>query len=178
MLTGEIPDTWAGQRVEAVTAGRECWKCHRHMNPLGLPFESFDDYGRFRTEEALEHPDNLIERGNGKTTFDVYPTAEVTTTGRLDGTGDPRLDGEVGDAFELIDRLAQSERVRQSIIRYAFRFYLGRNELLSDARTLIEADRAYVESGGSFRAVITTLLSSDSFVYRKASPARSRALVE
>jgi len=155
------------QRVEDVTAPAECARCHRHMNPLGLPFEAFDDFGRFRTVEQMEHPDNLLERGNGKTTFDVYPTEPVVTTGRLDGTGDPELDGPVADPFELIDRLARSTRARQSIIRHAFRFFLGRNERLTDARTLVDADRAYVESGGSFRAVVVALLSSDSFRYRK-----------
>jgi Protein of unknown function (DUF1585) len=73
----------------------------------------------------------------------------------------------VKDALDLIDRLAKSERVRQSIIRHAFRFYLGRNETLSDSQTLIDADRAYVNSGGSFKAVIVSLLTSDSFMYRK-----------
>jgi hypothetical protein len=46
-------------------------------------------------------------------------------------------------------------------------FHRGRNELLSDSQTLIDADKAYVESGGSFRAVIASLLTSDSFMYRK-----------
>ena len=67
----------------------------------------------------------------------------------------------------MIDRLAKSSVVRQSIIRHAFRFYMGRNESLADSQTLIEADNAYVKSGGSFKAVIVSLLSSDSFVYRK-----------
>jgi hypothetical protein len=82
-------------------------------------------------------------------------------------SGDPALDGEVKDASDLIDRLAKSGRVRQSIIRHAFRFYMGRNETLSDSRTLFEADKAYVSSGGSFKAVIVSLLTSDSFIYRK-----------
>jgi hypothetical protein len=73
----------------------------------------------------------------------------------------------VNNALELIDRLAQSDRVRQSIIRHAFRFYLGRNEMLSDAQTLRDADQAYLSSGGSFKSVIISLLTSDSFIYRK-----------
>jgi len=32
---------------------------------------------------------------------------------------------------------------------------------------LIDADKAYVKSGGSFKAVIISLLTSDSFMYRK-----------
>lgn len=163
------PEHTFRERVEAVTSGAECWRCHQHMNPLGLPFEAFDDFGRYRTEEVLEHPDNLLERGNGKTTFDVYPTAPVVTTGHLDGTGDSALDGPVEDPFVLIQRLAASERVRQSIVRHAFRFFLGRNETLADAATLQDADRAYVQSGGSFRALVISLLSSDSFRYRRDS---------
>ena len=85
----------------------------------------------------------------------------------LKGTGDPTLDGDVEDAFDLIGRLAKSEKVRQSIIRHAFRYFLGRNETLSDSKTLIDADRAYVDNDGSFDEVIVSLLTSDSFIYRK-----------
>lgn len=163
----EDPHRTLRERVESVTHADACWKCHQHMNPLGMAFEVFDDFGRYRLEEPLEHPDNLLTSGNGKTTFDVYKTAAVDTTGRLTGSGDSRLDGDVSGPFDLIDRLVKSDRVRQSIIRHAFRFYMGRNEMLSDARTLQQADRAYLDSGGSFRAVIVSLLTSDSFLYRK-----------
>ena len=87
--------------------------------------------------------------------------------GAIDSTGIDALDGEVKDAFDLIDRLAKSPRVRQSFIRHAFRFFMGRNEILSDSRTLIDADKAYVQNGGSFKAVVVSLLTSDSFLYRK-----------
>ena len=163
----EDPHHTFRERVEKVTHKSECWKCHQQMNPLGFAFEMYDDFGRYREVELLEHPDNLIQSGNGKSTFDTYKTAPVVTSGTLEGTADTALDGEVVDALDLIDRLAQSDRVRQSIIRHAFRFYLGRNELLSDAQTLRDADQAYLNSGGSFKAVIVSLLTSDSFMYRK-----------
>jgi hypothetical protein len=154
------------ERLHSVTKAAACSKCHSRMNALGYPLEQFDDFGRFRTAELLEHPDNLQKAGK-KDEADIYKTKPVDSTGRLDGTGDPKLDGPVTDAFDLIDRLARSERVRQSTIRHAFRFFLGRNELPSDSRTLIDADRAYVNSGGSFKAVVVSLLTSDSFIYRK-----------
>lgn len=154
------------QRLDKVTLHQqECWKCHEYMNPLGLPFEIYDDFGRFRLQEALEHPENVT--GKHLKYFNLYKTLPVDARGELRGTGDPALDGEVKDALDLIDRLAKSSRVRQSIIRHAFRFYMGRNEMLSDSQTLIDADKAYVESGGSFKAVIVSLLTSDSFIYRK-----------
>ena len=155
------------ERLDEVTSPQECWKCHVHMNPLGLTFEMFDDFGRFRTAEALEHPENLVKAGNGKTSASVYKTKPLSISGVLEGTGDSTLDGKVKDAYDLIDRLAKSRRVRQSIIRHAFRYFMGRNELLSDSQTLIDAEIAYANNSGSFKSVIISLLTSDSFIYRK-----------
>ncbi|MFT5906055.1 MAG: hypothetical protein ACI9E1_001660 [Cryomorphaceae bacterium] len=155
-----------------VTEKKYCWKCHVKMNPLGYPFEMYDDFGRFRTEESIEHPENLIKKNPDKgqpyqDLRDIYKTLPVNSEGRLTGTGDEKLDGKVKDAIDLADRLSRSDRVRQSIIRHAFRYFMGRNEFLSDSKTLIDADKAYLESGGSFDAVIVSLLTSDSFIYRK-----------
>ena len=145
------------------------------MNPLGYALEAYDDFGRFRSEESLEHPDNLIQEGPEQKgdhmidTRDIFKTLPVDSTGYLAGTGDASLDGSVNDAIELADKLAKSRRVRQSIIRHAFRYFMGRNETLSDSKTLIDAEQAYVDNGGSFDAVIVSLLTSDSFIYRKAT---------
>jgi len=159
-------------RLTKVTEAAYCWKCHERMNPLGNSFEIYDDFGRFRTEEALEYPENLIKKMPDKGSVqadlrDIYKTLPVDAKGTLAGTGDPKLDGDIRDAIDLTERLAKSTRVRQSIIRHAFRYFLGRNEMLSDSKTLIDADQAYVKSGGSFDAVIVSLLTSDSFIYRK-----------
>ena len=169
----EDPHKTFRERVVSVTEKAECWKCHQHMNPLGLTFEAFDDFGRYRLDEPLESPENLIARAKKKNGADTYQTRPVSTIGALEGTSDPNLDGPVQDPFELIDRLAKSDRVRQSIIRHVFRFFMGRNEMLSDAQTLIDADNAYVDNGGSFKAVVVSLLTSDSFMYRKADPPAS-----
>ena len=68
---------------------------------------------------------------------------------------------------ELMEKLAASDLVRQSFIRHVFRFWMGRNEMLSDSKTLIAMDLAYVESQGSFQELLVCLLTSDSFLYRK-----------
>jgi hypothetical protein len=122
------------------------------MNPLGMPFESFDDFGRYRTAERLQ------AKGKSK---------PVDSSGVLDSTGDVNLDGSVKEPVELMNRLAKSVRVRQSFVRHAFRYWMGRNEMLSDSTTLIDSDQAYVDNDGSFRALVISLLTSDSFMYRK-----------
>ncbi|MEZ6104518.1 MAG: DUF1588 domain-containing protein [Pirellulaceae bacterium] len=166
------------QRMEERTGAEFCWRCHQKMDPLGFPFELFDDFGRFRTQENLEHPDNLIKQAPKhnapvvELTFGahlpVYKTLPVDARGVLNGTDDSALDGDVKDAFDLIDRLAKSDKVRQSIIRHAFRYFMGRNETLSDSKTLVNAENAYLNSNGSFDEVIVSLLTSESFIYRKS----------
>ncbi len=145
---------------ERLTKTREtyCWQCHQKMDPLGLPFEAYDDFGQFRTAEGLGPTQRLRKPKN---------SAPVVTTGQIIKSGEASLDGEVQDVHELMHRLADSPRVRQSFVRHAFRYWMGRNEMLSDSPTLMAADKAYVDGGGSFKALVVSLLTSDSFLYRK-----------
>ncbi len=172
-VISEDPHRTLRERLETKTQQEYCWQCHKQMNPLGLPFEMFDDFGRYRTQESLEYPENLVTKGPDKAAVhvdlrDIYTTRPVNSAGYLRGTGDPQLDGDVDNAIDLIEKLAKSERVRQSLIRHAFRYFLGRNETLADSKTLIDADQAYLQNDGSFDAVIISLLTSDSFIYRKS----------
>jgi hypothetical protein len=185
LLAGNVPDLPLGVDAKipedhdktlrqrfGVTKAAECSKCHRHFEPLGMPFESFTDRGWVRTGmfynkkqkrfETMLTADK-IKQGVQKGELVEYP---FDTTGEITGTGEPGTDGPVKDANDMMNRLARSTRVRQSIIRHCFRYWMGRNEMLSDSKTLIEADRAYVKSGGKFSAMLISLLSSESFLYR------------
>ena len=158
------------ERMEPLRAER-CWKCHRKMNPLGEPFEVFDDWGRYRTHHYFDENGEIYMRRDNQ--FDSklkegkLTTRKVDASGAISYSGDPQVDGEVKDAVEMMHRLGRSDRVRQSFIRHLFRYFMGRNEMLSDSKTLIEAEKAYVDNSGSFKALIVSLLSSDSFLYRR-----------
>jgi hypothetical protein len=159
LLGGTVPDLPIGvcavvpaddaktlrERFEVIRQNDYCWKCHRRMNPLGMPFENYDHFGRFRLKER-DRP--------------------VVATGAVIEVGDPAVDGDVSNPIELIHRLAKSKRVQEVFVRYAFRYFLGRNESIRDAGTLQEANRAYETSDGSMRALVISLLTSDSFLYR------------
>ena len=144
-IVPEDPEKTLRERFEVIRNDNYCWKCHRQMNPLGMPFEAYDHFGRFRLREH-QNP--------------------VVTRGAVVDIGDPSVDGEVENAIELIHRLAESKRTQEVFVRYAFRFFLGRNETVRDAKTLQNANRAYEENGGSFRELVISLMSSDSFLYR------------
>ncbi len=181
LLGGTVPDLPIGVAAQVpddphrtyrdrltVTRAAQCWKCHRKMDELGLAFEQFDHYGRFRTVEPVLDEAATAKNVDkkGKPLGPVYKDAPLVTTGLIADTGDPKLDGPVKDPREMIRRIANSDRARQVFVRHAFRYFLGRNETLSDARTLQEADREYVKSGGSFKTLVRSLLTSDSFLYR------------
>lgn len=173
----EDPHKTLRQRLQK-TESQSCWRCHKKMNPLGLPFESFDDFGRFREQFYFDREGNIagthyerLETVNAakrsKKEPPTFTPQPIDSTGYLAGTDDPNLDGQVEDAFDLVDRLARSDRVRQSFIRHAFRYWMGRNEMLSDSPTLMAADQAYLQSDGSFKELLVSLLTSDSFLMRK-----------
>ena len=136
-----------------VTRAKECWRCHQKMDPLGLPFEMFNHVGKFR---KIKNGKQVDENGN-----------PVDASGEIIASGVPELDRKVEDAFELIHRLANSEYVEQVFVRHAFRYWMGRNETINDAPTLKAAHKAYQDNGGSMKALIISLLTSDSFLYRK-----------
>ena len=44
---------------------------------------------------------------------------------------------------------------------------MGRNETINDAAILQDAYRAYEDSGGSMKALLASLVTSDAFLFRK-----------
>ena len=164
------------QRMQ-ITKDQACWKCHQKIDDLGFPFEAFDHFGRPRDSEiAVDNAAIAENQANASRQYakgekrpekiPEYHKLPFDSTGMIYASGDPKLDGPVENAQEMIRRLADSERVRQVFIRYVFRYFMGRNETLGDAATLQEADHVYVESGGSFKELVVSLLTSESFLYR------------
>lgn len=160
LLGGTVPDVPIGvdarvpekehttfrDRLRAATSAAECWRCHRKMDPLGVTFERYDLYGRYQRLDAGQ---------------------PVNASGRIDRTRIPELDGTtVAGPTELMEVLSESEYVEQVFVRHVFRYLMGRNETLGDANTLQDAHGAYRDSGGSFRELIVSILSSDSFLLR------------
>ena len=102
----------------------------------------------------------------GKPLGPVMTAATLDTSGLVAFVGDKELDGPVGGPVEFMKRLAASERVEQVFVRHAFRYWMARNESPGDAATLQAADKAYKDAGGSMKALVVSLLSSESFLYR------------
>ncbi len=170
----DAPEKTLRERM-AITQQAYCWKCHRLMNDVGLPFEMFDPFGRSRAGERVQDAEATRKNVDkkGKPLGPVTREAALDASGLVAHVGDARVEGKVTDAVQMLHRLAASERVEQVFVRHAFRYWMGRNETPGDASTLQAAHKVYKESGGSFKALLAALLGSDSFLYR-ASPAAAK----
>jgi hypothetical protein len=133
------------ERLVVHTEQVSCQGCHRLMDPLGLAFEQFDEYGRFRADQ------------NGKA-LDLSGTVS-TATGDL----------SFMSALDLIGQLALSEAAEQCFVRHSFRFFMGRNERDADGCALVAARDAYRASGGDYAALVAALFSSESFLKRSVA---------
>jgi len=169
------PDKTLRERMK-VTEDAYCWKCHQLMNDVAYPFEHFDHFGRYRTKEMVEDIEATRKNKdlkNGKSLGTVMKGIDVNATGLIAHVGDKSLEGPVSNPIEYLKKLAASERVEQVFIRHAFRYWLARNESPGDAASLQAAQKAYRESGGSMKALMAALLTSESFLYRV--PAKTEA---
>ncbi|MEM9462229.1 MAG: DUF1588 domain-containing protein [Myxococcota bacterium] len=123
-----------------------CSACHLYMDPLGLPLEQFDLFGRHR----------VLEVG-----------APVDTTGTLAWLGG-EFDGEgdVADPFEMMARLAESRHVTRCFVAHAYEFWMGRSVEEYDLELIEQATAAYLDEGGNFNAALRQILNSNVFKHR------------
>ncbi len=150
--------------VEAKTQipGSGCQGCHQiSINPLGFPFESYDAFGRYRTQQPI-----YDVQGNVAS----WEPVNATTRPDLDRNGTRDL---ATDGVSLSNLLADSQRVQACYARHAFRYLQGRHEKLGDnedACVLNNMERA--AGTGSLQDVVRALTQSRDFT-RRRTPAEN-----
>jgi hypothetical protein len=138
------PKVSARERFEDHRAEVSCAKCHRLIDPLGIPFEGYDGIGAERTMDGPNPIDS---------------TSELT--------GTKQHDGPVKNALELSQRLAASQEVRDCVALEWFRYALGREEGPADAASLGEIREIFKQSGYRVPALVAAIPLTDSFRYQQ-----------
>ncbi|MFZ5439957.1 MAG: DUF1588 domain-containing protein [Myxococcota bacterium] len=151
MVGPHAADMSARRRLETATASAACQGCHALMNPLGMPFEIYNQAG------YLRRADHAPDGGWGP------PDGTVT----LSGMPEPALDGPIRDAVDFSEKAAVSAHVKRCFVRQAFRYFMGRNENRSDACTLTRMEQAYDTNHGSFFSMVSALMTSDTWKTRR-----------
>ncbi|MCB9665893.1 MAG: DUF1592 domain-containing protein [Alphaproteobacteria bacterium] len=138
---GALPDddgapSTVRARLEAHRALPQCAACHEDIDPIGLALEAFDGLGRHRTHDG---------------------SLPVDTRGELpDGT---LVDG----SGELAAVLAQDDRFARCVVEKVFTFAHRRAPTDEDGPWIDKALAAARADGLSLRAVLTAVLTGETF---------------
>ncbi len=112
-----------------------CAGCHALMDPLGLPFESFDAIGRYR-EMELGLP--------------------IDASGEFDGNA-------VADSTELGAVLESSDLVADCLVRKFYSYAVGHEQRSADASVIAELKQSFSTSGYQLRDLILDVVMHDAF---------------
>ena len=122
--------------------------CHNLFDPPGFAFENYDGIGAYRTTEVGQPVDatgTLITPGNAMISFQ--------------------------NALDLFKQLAKSTEAQACVDRQWTRFMMGRPETTDDSGSMSLAyQKAATTAGFSLRDLMSTLVTSKAFMYRRLSP--------
>ena len=126
--------------AESRLANKACMGCHAKFEPLAFGLEKFDGLGAYH--ESDEHGNKLRDDGSILFPGETKPAAYQSSS-------------------ELMDMLAKSDRVAQSLTWKVTQFALGRPLGAEDAGQLAEIHRAAQEGGGTYQSLMTAIVQSD-----------------
>jgi hypothetical protein len=123
------------QRLERHRTSSACAGCHNAMDPLGLPLETFDAIGRYRT---TDHGLPIDPSGE----FEEQPVA---------------------NARELGEAIGASREVAQCLVRKYYSYALGYPERDVDGSVLNGLADSFEASGYDLRALVLDLVTNEAF---------------
>ncbi|HAV62748.1 MAG TPA: hypothetical protein DCY13_10315, partial [Verrucomicrobiales bacterium] len=133
-----------GKSNRTVSMGRinnkSCGGCHAKFEPLAFALEKYDGLGAFHEKD--EHGNELRE--DGSILFPGAAEARTYTT-----------------TAELMDQLAGSNRVKQTLTWKLAQFALGRPLTAHDAPVLESIHQMAKDAGGTYESVVTAIVMSD-----------------
>ena len=129
----------------------KCGGCHVKFEPLAFGLEKFDGLGAFHNKD--EHGNTLREDGEILFPGTIKPVAYKTSA-------------------ELMDLLAKSDRVRESLTWKVTQFALGRPLVAADARIIKDIHTKAWKNGGTYESLVTAIVMSDLVQMTRTETAR------
>ena len=127
-------------------AKSSCSGCHAKFEPLAFGMEKFDGLGAFR--QADKHGNRLRE--DGKVLFPGRPEPVAYKS-----------------SAELMDLLATSTRVHETLTWKVAQFAMGRPLGARDARNVADIHKASQKAGGTYQSLVTAIILSDLVRYNQ-----------
>lgn len=148
-----VPEVTPGmttrQRFEAHRTEASCLGCHVMLDPLGVPFENYDEFGRWR-----DFDQGLPVDANGG----------LTLVASLGNVGDP-AEAPVSGAQDLGVKLAALPEAQQCLVFNWFRYAMGKVEEATDTCTVTTLIESF-SATGNLNDLLVGVATSDGFRYR------------
>lgn len=141
-LGGAASEPTARGRLAPLTERDDCSGCHRVFNPIGLSMESYDELGRYRTQE------------NG---VDIDTSGELLTLS---------ADATYDDMSAMVALMAQSDAVHDCYADHWYEYALGRSPVTEELPALEPIKTHFRDSGGDIRELLVAIATSPPFRFR------------
>jgi hypothetical protein len=142
LVESPSPSATMRERLTITTSDPGCQQCHALINPVGLAFERYDAFGRFRETE------------NG---------AAIDASGELTMT-DAR--GEFADALELIERIAASRDAGRCFQEHWLTEAYRRKLEAADDCAIEQVSSRFDEAEGNIIELIVAVAQTDNLKFR------------
>jgi hypothetical protein len=126
--------------AESRIANKSCTGCHSKFEPLAFALEKFDGLGSYHEND--KHGNKLKDDGSI-----LFPGQEQPVSYR--------------SSAELMDLLANSERVGESLTLKVTQFAVGRPLGAEEARMVSDIHRTAQQGGGTYGSLMTAIVLSD-----------------
>jgi hypothetical protein len=143
------PDMTTRERFEQHRTDPSCQGCHISLDPLGVPFENYDEFGRWRD----------LDQGKP-----VDSNGGLTVVASLGDVGDP-AEAPVTGAQDMGEKLAILPEAQQCMVFNWFRYAMGHVEEHTDTCTLTMLLERF-SATGNLNDLLIGVATSDGFRYR------------
>jgi len=126
-----------------------CYTCHKIMDPIGVAFEHYDAFGRYRDDE------------NGVA---IDATGTIYAASAADG--DVQIDGLSAEKGGLQYYLANSAEVKTCLVRYWSYYAFGSASWDQDGCTYDAIRAEASKSSYSLKGLLTAIVKSPRFTTR------------
>ena len=137
--------TQRGISLERI-ADKKCGGCHVKFEPLAFGLEKFDGLGTFMEKD--EHGNKLRDDGEMYIPFLSKPLVYKTSA-------------------EMMDYLANSERVKETITAKLIQFVTGRSLVASDANAISRINSEAQKGNGTYQSTMKAILTSELILKEK-----------
>ncbi len=135
--------------AESRVSNAQCGVCHVRFEPLAYGLEKFDGVGGYHDKD--EHGNSLREDGEVLVPGEATPVSYQTSQ-------------------QLMNFLANNQRVQESLTWKVTQFALGRPLLAADAASLTAIHKAAQQDGGTYASLMRAIVLSDLVLQSRTEP--------